>query len=82
MQEAREATEQMCLSEDCEEISSSTQSLADEVQGLEKSIPDAPKTQTPVHLRDYQVMADSPHVLKRGEKDVGIMKDGSTPAKQ
>jgi hypothetical protein len=54
----------------------------DGVQGLEKVIPDTPKSQTPVHLRDYQVMADTQHVLRRGEKDVGIMKDGSTAAKQ
>ena len=70
----------MRLPEDSKQLSCSDQGFADQLQGLEKSIPDAPKNVTPVHLRDRQVMADVPKVLKRGEKDVGIMKDGSTPA--
>ncbi|KIV86714.1 hypothetical protein, variant 2 [Exophiala sideris] len=45
--------------------------------GLEKHIPDTPKGQTPVHLRDKQIYADHPNVLRSWEKDVGIRKDGS-----
>ncbi|RVX69007.1 NADH-ubiquinone oxidoreductase 20.8 kDa subunit [Exophiala mesophila] len=30
--------------------------------GLEKTIPDTPKGQTPVHLRDYQIFARNPKV--------------------
>ena len=49
-------------------------------QGLEKQIPDIPKGQTPVHLRDKQIMADRRNVLLRGEKDVGIMKSDVSKA--
>ncbi|KPI36384.1 NADH-ubiquinone oxido 20.8 kDa subunit [Cyphellophora attinorum] len=49
--------------------------------GLEKTIPDTPKGQTPVHLRDYQYMADRRNVLRSGEKDVGILKDGTITGK-
>lgn len=43
--------------------------------GLEKVIPDTPKGDVPVHLRDRQIFADRVKVLHPGEKDVGIMKD-------
>ena len=54
--------------------------LLTQAQGLEKHIPDTPKGQTPVHLRDKQLMADNPNVLRRGEKDVGIMKNEAAQA--
>jgi hypothetical protein len=54
---------------------------ADLAQGLEKTIPDSPKGVTPVHLRNYQYMADTRNVLHRGEKDVGILKDGTVVGK-
>ena len=44
-------------------------------QGLEKSIPDTPKGQTPIHLRDMQLFADNRQVVYPWEKDVGIRKD-------
>ncbi|KIW18035.1 hypothetical protein PV08_02322 [Exophiala spinifera] len=43
--------------------------------GLEKTIPDTPKGQTPIHLRDKQTFADSTRVVYPWEKDVGIRKD-------
>lgn len=46
------------------------------LQGLEKVIPDTPKGQTPIHLRDWQTFADNRLVLKPNEKDVGVGKDG------
>lgn len=49
--------------------------VTDQLQGLEKTIPDTPKGVTPVHLRDYQIFANSPKVLKSSEADVGIPKD-------
>lgn len=45
-------------------------------QGLEKIIPDAPKGQIPVHLRDRQIYAENKRVVLPWEKDVGIRKDG------
>jgi len=51
-------------------------------QGLEKTIPDSPKGQTPVHLKDKQAFADHRIVLYPWEKDVGIRKDGKTDDKQ
>lgn len=54
-----------------------TRTCTDKGQGLEKTIPDTPKGQTPVHLRDTQLMADTRNVLRSGEKDVGILKDGT-----
>jgi hypothetical protein len=60
---------------------STTTKNADIVQGLEKTIPDSPKNVTPVHLRNYQYMADTRNVLRRGEKDVGILKDGTVVGK-
>jgi hypothetical protein len=48
--------------------------IADPLQGLEKVIPDAPKGDIPVHLRDRQIFADRVKVLYPGEKDVGVMK--------
>ena len=47
------------------------------LQGLEKTIPDTPKGDTPVHLRDKQVYADHPTVVYPWEKDVGIRKDAA-----
>jgi len=48
--------------------------------GLEKTIPDTPKGQTPVHLRDKQLYADFPTVVYPFEKDVGIRKkDAAQP---
>lgn len=49
--------------------------IANERQGLEKNIPDTPKGDVPIHLRDRQIFADRVKVLFPGEKDVGIMKD-------
>jgi hypothetical protein len=46
------------------------------LQGLEKVIPDTPKGQTPIHLRDWQTFADNRLVLRPNEKDVGVGKDG------
>ncbi|KIX09712.1 uncharacterized protein Z518_00793 [Rhinocladiella mackenziei CBS 650.93] len=43
--------------------------------GLEKTIPDTPKGQTPIHLRDKQLFADTTQVVMPWEKDVGIRKD-------
>jgi hypothetical protein len=45
-------------------------------QGLEKTIPDTPKGETPVHLRDFQIYADRQKVVRPWEVDVGIRKDG------
>ena len=46
-------------------------------QGLEKVIPDAPKGEVPVHLRDRQIFADKRIVVYPWEKDVDISnKDG------
>lgn len=82
------ATEQMCLPESCTLLSTSTsvckgQGFANAgfaTQGLEKTIPDTPKGQTPIHLRDKQVFADYPTVVMPWEKDVGIKKkDASQP---
>lgn len=44
-------------------------------QGLEKTIPDTPKGQTPIHLRDKQLYADNRFVVMPWEKDVGVRKD-------
>ncbi|KAK5056734.1 hypothetical protein LTR84_012266 [Exophiala bonariae] len=44
--------------------------------GLEKVIPDTPKGQTPIHLRDWQTFANDRLILRPNEKDVGIGKDG------
>jgi hypothetical protein len=50
------------------------------VQGLEKTIPDTPKGQTPIHLRDKQMFADPKYVVFPWEKDVGInKKDANAP---
>ena len=49
--------------------------MTDDQQGLEKSIPDTPKGQTPIHLRDKQLFADNRTVVYPWEKDVGIRKD-------
>lgn len=49
---------------------------ADVLQGLEKVIPDAPKNETPVHLRNWQIYANHKKVLKSDESDVGIDKSG------
>jgi hypothetical protein len=50
------------------------------IQGLEKTIPDTPKGQTPIHLRDKQLYADYPTVVMPWEKDVGIRKkDANQP---
>ena len=46
------------------------------MQGLEKVIPDAPKNETPVHLRDWQIYANNKRVLRSDESDVGIDKSG------
>ena len=40
--------------------------------GLEKVIPDTPKGETPVHLKDKQIFADRPHVLRPWEAEVGL----------
>lgn len=48
---------------------------ADFEQGLEKTIPDTPKGETPVHLRDKQLFADNRMVVFPWEKDVGVRKD-------
>ncbi len=47
------------------------------MQNLEKTIPDTPKGQTPVHLRDKQLYADTPMVLLPWEKEVGTRKDSA-----
>lgn len=47
------------------------------LKGLEKTIPDSPKNQTPVHLKDKQLFADNRIVVFPWEKDVGIRKDGA-----
>jgi len=49
-------------------------------QGLEKVIPDTPKGETPVHLRDKQVFADRKAVVYPWETDVGVRKDGKNVA--
>ncbi len=50
------------------------------VQGLEKTIPDTPKGQTPIHLRDKQIYADYPTVVMPWEKDVNVRKkDANQP---
>ncbi len=50
------------------------------VQGLEKTIPDTPKGQTPIHLRDKQLYADYPTVVLPWEKDVNVRKkDANQP---
>lgn len=46
-------------------------------QGLQKTIPDTPKGETPIHLRDRQLYADTRTVVYPWEKDVGIRKDGA-----
>ncbi|OAP61494.1 hypothetical protein AYL99_03697 [Fonsecaea erecta] len=46
--------------------------------GLEKTIPDTPKGQTPIHLRDKQLFADYPQVVMPWEKDVGVRKKDAT----
>ncbi|EXJ93842.1 NADH dehydrogenase (ubiquinone) 1 alpha subcomplex 8 [Capronia coronata CBS 617.96] len=45
--------------------------------GLQKTIPETPEGQTPIHLRDKQLFADSRTVVYPWEKDVGIRKDGA-----
>lgn len=66
----------MRFPEDCTEHGTLLRPSTDRVQGLEKHIPDAPSNQTPVHLRDYQIFANTnKYVLKSGEADVGIPKD-------
>lgn len=78
MPETRAGAQQMRLQQDCTADSTKGWDTdADQSQGLEKTIPDTPKGETPVHLRDYQVMAEQRNVLRRGEKDVGILKDGT-----
>jgi hypothetical protein len=51
------------------------------LQGLEKVIPDTPKGDVPVHLRDYQIFADRRKVLASWEADVGIAKKDAEAAK-
>ncbi len=67
--------EQMCIREDCGMLPLCRTLVADFVQGLEKVIPDAPKGDVPVHLRNRQIFADRVKVLYPGEKDVGVMND-------
>jgi NADH dehydrogenase (ubiquinone) 1 alpha subcomplex subunit 8 len=47
------------------------------LQGLEKVIPDAPKGEIPIHLRDKQLFADRVKVLLPWEKDVDVRKDSA-----
>lgn len=65
----------MRLREDCGIAPPWRSNIVDSLQGLEKVIPDTPKGDIPVHLRDRQIFADRVKVLYPGEKDVGIMKD-------
>lgn len=51
------------------------------MQGLKKEIPDSPKGEVPVHLRDKQIFADHRIVVFPWEKDVGIRKDGKDTSK-
>lgn len=46
-------------------------------QGLQKTIPDTPEGETPIHLRNKQLFADPRTVVYPWEKDVGIRKDGA-----
>ena len=49
-------------------------------QGLEKVIPDSPKGEVPVHLRDRQIFADNRVVVYPWERDVDIpKKDAEAP---
>ncbi|KAF7504773.1 hypothetical protein GJ744_001706 [Endocarpon pusillum] len=43
--------------------------------GLQKVIPDTPKGDVPVHLRDKQLFANRRSVLYPGESDVGVLKE-------
>jgi NADH dehydrogenase (ubiquinone) 1 alpha subcomplex subunit 8 len=67
--------EQMRLREDRETAPPGRKLISNNLQGLEKVIPDTPKGDVPVHLRDKQLFADRVKVLYPGEKDVGILKD-------
>ena len=51
------------------------------MQGLEKVIPDTPKGEIPVHLRDRQLFADRRIVRYPWEADVGISKKDAEAAK-
>ena len=50
-------------------------SSTDSIQGLQKVIPDTPKGDIPVHLRDKQLFADRRRVVFPHEADVGILKE-------
>jgi hypothetical protein len=85
MSEAGKSHEPMCVPEDCTWclncdgiVHVARRELLTRKQGLEKTIPDTPKGQTPIHLRDKQIYADRKHVLRSWEKDVGIRKDGAS----
>lgn len=71
----RKDAKQMCIRKDRGVVAPCQHFFADSVQGLQKVIPDTPKGDIPVHLRDKQIFADRVRVLYPGEKDVGIMKD-------
>jgi hypothetical protein len=65
----------MCLRQNCEDAAPNECLFSNELQGLEKVIPDTPKGDVPVHLRHKQLFADKVKVLYPGEKDVGITKE-------
>ena len=52
-------------------------------QGLEKVIPDTPRGEVPIHLRNKQLFADSRTVVYPWEQDVDVPKkqDSNTKAK-
>lgn len=76
VQKTRKTPQSLRLREDRQSsiTTSRSSTIANKSQGLEKTIPDTPKGDTPVHLRDFQIYADRPHVLGRNESDVGVPK--------
>jgi hypothetical protein len=83
--ETRKKAEQMCMREACaleSTFESPPINIADfGFQGLEKVIPDTPKGEVPVHLRDRQIFADKRIVVYPWEADVGISKKDAEAAK-